>query len=160
MKKNNSRDTIQKVEVIGLKRDVNYSVFVDYLRNINTERGDETEFINLRIPSLDATTIEMMEVLESSSVVAENDIYEGVFAVDVSPYLRETNHRFFEMFLHFIKENTQITFILYSRVNSEYDLDRIVACLKDFDITFNLYTSDSLDLKKCTDIKYASAIGY
>lgn len=62
---------------------------------------------------------------ESPSVVAQNQIFEGLFAVDISNYVSNLNHDRFSELLSYIKANPQIVFILFFYSDNEKEIERV-----------------------------------
>ena len=66
---------------------------------------------------------------ESPTVIAENNNFEGLFAVDISNYVNNLNHERFLSLISYIKANPQTVYALIFYTNDEKEIQRVYSAL-------------------------------
>ena len=148
----------QIVDLICLTNDVSRNSFYHLLEIRSVRKG--SPLLSLSMPDCTSSDMAMNEFLESSSVFAENDIFSGTFAIDVSSYEHRANHRFFRMLMSYIRSNPQIEFILYSIGVNGYKMPEIEDALRKYEIRYQVTPCNDLNLEKNEMIRKDYMLGY
>ena len=94
----------------------------------------EQHMLTLAYPSPNVANQRIFEYFfESPSVVALNDSFTGCFGIDVTAYLKKTDHPRFEELLAFIGNHTDIVFVLFVYTNDKTAAEQMFSVLCNYD---------------------------
>lgn len=152
------KEKSQPVDLICLTPDISRNSFYHLLEIRSARKG--SPLLSLSMPDSTSNEMAMNEFLESSSVFAENDVFSGTFAIDVTSYAHKASHRFFRMLMSYIRSNPQIEFILYSIGASGGKMTEIEDALRNCEIRYQITPCDNLNLKRNDMIRKDYMLGY